>query len=174
MSALLIVAGCAVLVARPAILGLGPPTLVITAVFVALLAVALLAPLPSLGERRRRQLLLATVIGLGAFAVGRVVGGAEAPVAWSVRLIALNTLAAVAEEAFFRRLVYGVLAPVGAAFAIGGAAVLFALVHLMTYGAWVLPIDVAAGVLFGWQRWATNSWRVPAATHAIANVLVVL
>jgi hypothetical protein len=47
-------------------------------------------------------------------------------------------------------------------------------VHVTVYGAWVLPIDVAAGLLFGWQRWATNSWSVPAATHVLANVLVVV
>ena len=77
-------------------------------------------------------------------------------------------------EAFFRRLVYDVLVPVGAGFAIGGTALLFALVHLSVYGAWVLPIDAAAGLVFGWQRWASGRWSVPAATHVLANVLVVV
>jgi hypothetical protein len=33
---------------------------------------------------------------------------------------------------------------------------------------------VGAGLLFGWQRWASGTWTVPAATHAVANALVVL
>jgi membrane protease YdiL (CAAX protease family) len=51
-------------------------------------------------------------------------------------------------------------------------AVLFAAVHLPLYGAGALPLNLAAGVLLGWQRWATGSWTAPAATHAIANLLV--
>jgi membrane protease YdiL (CAAX protease family) len=38
----------------------------------------------------------------------------------------------------------------------------------------VLPLDLAAGLLLGWQRQATGSWAVPAATHVVANLLVVL
>ena len=37
-----------------------------------------------------------------------------------------------------------------------------------------LPVDVGAGLLFGWQRWASGTWTVPAAMHAFANALVVL
>jgi hypothetical protein len=33
---------------------------------------------------------------------------------------------------------------------------------------------VAAGLSLGWQRWATGSWRVPALTHVLANLFVVL
>ena len=55
-----------------------------------------------------------------------------------------------------------------------GSAVLFAAVHVTVYGLWVLPLDLAAGLLFGWQRQVTGSWAVPAATHAVANLLVVL
>jgi hypothetical protein len=47
-------------------------------------------------------------------------------------------------------------------------------VHVTVYGAWVLPIDVAAGAILSWQRWATGSWAVPAITHVVANVLVVM
>ena len=64
--------------------------------------------------------------------------------------------------------------PSGPVLAIAGSALLFALVHITVYGAWVLPIDLAAGVVLGWQRWATGSWRAPAITHVIANVLVVI
>jgi membrane protease YdiL (CAAX protease family) len=175
VTALLVIGGCVVLSARPALLNLGHPALVITALFVALLAFALTAPAPR-GAAAPRTVAIALAVGLLAFAVGRLVGGGQAPVALTVRLVALNSLAAVAEEAFFRRVVYGVLAAngAGAALAIGGAAVLFALVHVTIYGAWVVPIDLAAGLVFGWQRWATGSWHVPAATHVVANVLVVV
>jgi hypothetical protein len=38
----------------------------------------------------------------------------------------------------------------------------------------VLPLDLAAGLIFGWQRRATGSWTAPAATHVIANLLASL
>ena len=60
------------------------------------------------------------------------------------------------------------------ALVVGLGIVAFALVHLTVYGAWVLPIDLAAGLVLGWQRWATGSWRAPAVTHAFANLLVVI
>jgi membrane protease YdiL (CAAX protease family) len=80
----------------------------------------------------------------------------------------------VAEEAFFRRLVYGALLRSGPAAALVGSSVLFAAVHVTVYGAWVLPLDLAAGLLLGWQRRATGSWAVPAVAHVVANLLVVL
>jgi membrane protease YdiL (CAAX protease family) len=172
-AAWLVVGGCAVLAARPALLQLGNPTLVVTALFLALF----LATLPAYSQlkvAKNASFWGAVAVGVGAFAVGRLVGGMHAPAAFTARVVVLNSLAAVAEEAFFRRVVYEVLAPVGAAFAVVGGAVLFAVVHITTYGAWVVPIDLAAGVLFGWQRWATGSWSAPAATHVVANVLVVV
>ena len=48
--------------------------------------------------------------------------------------VLLHASAAVAEEVWFRRLVYGWLAPAGAGTAIVGSAALFALVHVTTYG----------------------------------------
>jgi membrane protease YdiL (CAAX protease family) len=114
-------------------------------------------------------------LGIGAFAVGRLLSaGTPAPLEATAFVIGLNTLAALAEEAFFRRLVYGALLAGGPAVAVVGSAVLFAAVHVTVYGAWVLPLDLAAGLLFGWQRHATGSWIVPAATHSVANLLVVL
>ena len=58
--------------------------------------------------------------------------------------------------------------------AIVGSTVLFAAVHVSIYGIWVLPLDLAAGLLLGWQRATTGSWAAPAITHVIANLLVVL
>lgn len=171
----IVIAGAALLAARPALLRLGDPALVVTALFLALLAVALTTPVPAAPARATAaRVSFAVVVGVVAFALGRLVAGGAPPAAFGLRVVALNSLAAVAEEAFFRRLVFGALAPAGAAVAIGGTAVLFALVHLSIYGAWVLPLDAAAGVLFGWQRWTTGSWSAPAATHVVANVMVVV
>lgn len=114
---------------------------------------------------------VALVAGAGAFAAGRLVMGGEAAVAFSAGWVALNTLAAVCEEAFFRRLVYGALQPGGAAVAVAGSAALFAVAHVTVWGAWVLPLDLAGGLVLSWQRWASGRWSVPAVTHVLANLL---
>jgi hypothetical protein len=31
-------------------------------------------------------------------------------------------------------------------------------------------VDLGAGLLLSWQRWASGTWTVPAATHAAANL----
>jgi membrane protease YdiL (CAAX protease family) len=113
-------------------------------------------------------------IGLAAVGAASLVVGARPPAPTTSWAVPLGLVAAVAEEAFFRRLVYGLLVPAGAGFAVAGSALLFAVVHVTVYGAWVVPIDLAAGLILGWQRWATGSWRVPALTHAVANLLVVI
>jgi membrane protease YdiL (CAAX protease family) len=124
---------------------------------------------------RRQGALPVLLLGVGAFALGRLLtGGPVAAPAATPFVIAINSLAAVAEEAFFRRLVYGALLGGGPGVALVGSSVLFAAVHVTVYGAWVLPLDLAAGLLLGWQRQATGSWAVPAATHVVANLLVVL
>ena len=173
-------AGCALLTARPLYLS---STARAVALFTALLAVGVLWPPSSLPLRARYGLhppcgiapaMWVGVAGAGAFALARVIGGGHPPVPLAARFIVLNTLAAVAEEAFFRRLVYGALERHGAALAVTGSALLFAVVHVTVYGWWVLPLDLAAGLVFSWQRWATGRWSVPAATHVVANVLVVL
>ena len=179
-------AGCAALTARPLLLGVGGagPAPVLTVLFLCLLAVSLLwppaaasisgqAPRPWTVPPAGRAAVLA--VGVGAFLVGRVlVAGSPAAQPATAFLVGLNTLAAVAEEAFFRRLVYGALLAGGPVLAVGGSAVLFAAVHVTVYGLWVLPLDLAAGLVLGWQRQATGSWAVPAVTHVVANLLVVL
>ena len=167
--------GCVALVARPPLLRAAPDATVTLAVlFVALLAVG--ACLPT-GARRAAPVCSPAVVvalGVGAFALGRLLGGGDAPGPLSVELVALNTLAAMAEEAFFRRLVFDALRPGGAAVAVVGSSVLFALVHVTVYGAWVLPVDLAAGLVLSWQRWASGGWGAPAATHVVANLAAVL
>ena len=179
--------GCAALVLRPVLLAhLSHPALVLAILFCALALVGIAWPtdLPRLSGREvrianpttRKSLGVAVPLlaGVAAFALGRLVGGGHPPTAQIGVALLGNTLAAVAEEAFFRRFLYGVLAPYGAGVAIGGTAVAFAAVHVTVYGAWVLPIDLAAGALLSWQRWATGTWTLPAATHVIANLLVVM
>ena len=159
-----------VFVARP-LLGGTTPLMVL---FVILLAVG--AAWPTAGEPRppARTAALVLLAGVGAFTIGRLVGSGRPPVPARPGYIAAVTLAAIAEEAFFRRFVYAVLRPGGVAWAVAGSTVLFAVAHVTVYGWWVLPLDLAAGLILSWQRWATGSWAVPAATHAVANLLVVL
>ena len=170
-------AGCALLVARPlALRTTADPTALLAALFVVLLAVGLAWPVrPGAGAVTGAHVGTAAVAaaGMTAFAVGRLVGW-PGIAAVSSRFVVLNCLAAVAEEAFFRRLVYAALERHGPALAVAGSTVLFAMVHLTVYGMWAMPIDLAAGLLLGWQRWATGSWRVPAVTHVVANLLMVL
>jgi hypothetical protein len=173
--AAVVLSGCILLAARPALLNAtAHPTALLMILFATLLAVAVAWP----GVRREPARLsiaaLILILGVTALMLGRLLGGGHAPAAPTIRLIAANTLAAVAEEAWFRRLCYDVLLDAGPLWAIGGSAVLFALVHLGVYGVWVLPLDLAVGLLLGWQRWASGSWHAPAVTHVLANVLVVI
>jgi membrane protease YdiL (CAAX protease family) len=175
--AIIAAVGCGVLAARPAVLATStePPTL-LALVFAALFLVGVSAPLPQQtgSAPSARVVAGATTVGVLAFAIGRVAIGGHAPVAATFSAIAANTLAAVAEEVWFRRLCYGLLAPAGPAFAVGVTTVLFAAVHVSTYGVTVLPLDLAAGALLGWQRAVTGSWGAPALTHVVANLFVLL
>ena len=118
--------------------------------------------------------VMALGFGVAALAGIAWVIGPSVPSPWSAAALPLSLLAAVAEEALFRRVAYARLERLGAVVAIAGSALLFGLVHVPAYGVGALPVDVGAGLLFGWQRWASGTWTVPAATHAFANALVVL
>jgi membrane protease YdiL (CAAX protease family) len=110
---------------------------------------------------------LVGVVGAGIVAgpvADRRVGGAA---------VGLALLAAVAEEALFRRVLYDRLLRFGAVAAVAGSAVLFGLVHLPAYGLAAMPVDIGAALLLGWQRYASGRWTVPAVTHAVANLLAV-
>jgi membrane protease YdiL (CAAX protease family) len=166
-----VAAGCGLLLARP-VLRNGPvPRLSLAALYMALLVAGVVL-------RPRIGAVLATgrpvpalIVGIVAFALGRVVAGGRAPV-WVTDAVALDVFAAVAEEAFFRRFVYDALLPAGDVVAGSGAALLFALVHVAVYGWWVVPLDLAASLVLSWQRSYTGSWGVPAITHVTANVLM--
>jgi membrane protease YdiL (CAAX protease family) len=160
-----ILLGCIALAARP------PATAAATLVVVAVGGIGALAPLPVRQHLRAGSPSLPVVaLGVATFLVARLVAAPlRTPVVPFV--VGATIVAAVAEELFFRRLVHGWLAPAGEALAIVTAGALFAVVHIPAYGMRALPVDLAAGVLFGWQRWATGGWIAPALTHAAANVL---
>jgi membrane protease YdiL (CAAX protease family) len=172
------VVGVVALLARPWFLPAGVEVEWRVAFFVALGAVGAAWPLaPARAERGARPALSLAVLAVGAlaFLVGRLaVSTPLLPDALAVA-IALNALAAVAEEAFFRRYLYGLLAPAhGTAVAVVVTAAVFALVHVTVWGWWVLPLDLAAGLLLSWQRAATGRWSIPAVTHVLANTLALL
>ena len=181
IAAAVVVAGSVALLARPWLLRLPvDPVALLVVLFVVLLVAGAAWRLPAAaeepdgGERRALPSWLVLAVGIGAFAVGRLLSGGIPPVEWALRAVALATLAAVAEEAFYRRLAYGVASTAGPVVAIGASALVFALVHVTIWGWGVLPLDLAAGLLLGWQRWASGGWSVPAATHVAANLLAVL
>ena len=97
-----------------------------------------------------------------------------APLAHTPLIVAMSVGAAISEELFFRRLVFGTLVRWGVGVAIVGSAVSFAAVHIPLYGPAVLWVDLGAGLLFGWQRWASGNWHASAATHALANLAAVI
>ena len=174
-AAAVVAGGCVVLALRPVVLRHGAhPTATLTIIFLALLVGGTLWPRRASVPAGAAAALPVLAVGVGAFVLGRVLGGGHAPQPLVLRVVVLGSLAAVAEEAFFRRFVYDTLLPAGTALAVLGSAALFALAHVTVYGWWVLPIDVAAGLVLSWQRWATGSWTVPAVTHVLANLLVVL
>jgi membrane protease YdiL (CAAX protease family) len=158
-----------------ATLGWSAPIVVV--LFTVVMALGLAAPL----DRKKRgravsSITTAVVFGAGlmVFLGGRLLAGGHSPAPASGLLIGLNTLAAVAEEALFRRAAFAALLPAGPACAIAGSALLFGLAHVTVYGWWAFPVDAGAGIVLGWQRWASGSWTIPAVTHALADLLVVI
>jgi membrane protease YdiL (CAAX protease family) len=141
-------------------------------VFTAILVASLLVP------TARDVARLATgpviLVGLVGVALAAVAAGPPVPASFGTAGLPLAILAAVAEEALFRRAAYGWLARRGPAAAVIGSALLFAAIHIPLYGAAAFPVDLGAGLLLSWQRWASGIWTVPAATHAAANLLAVV
>lgn len=160
--------GLLALAARPA----APAGIALTSALAG--AAAWLAPLPAhRGARPPGTWAAAAGIGLVAVAIARLVAGPPAG-SYDAAAVAAAVVAAVAEEAFFRRLVHGWLEPLGPVATIVLGAAAFAAVHLPAWGPSALPVDLAAGVLFGWQRWASGTWTASAATHVAANLLQVI
>jgi membrane protease YdiL (CAAX protease family) len=171
--------GCAALLARPWLVRLpGDPVTLLVALFVVIGVVGATWRLPTTPAEEGGPTVsawLALAVGLGAFGAGRLLASGTIPVApFVARSVVLNSLAAVSEEAFFRRFAYGLAAARGPLLAVVLSAVVFAAVHVTVWGWGVLPLDLAAGLILGWQRWASGRWSVPALTHVAANVLAVL
>jgi membrane protease YdiL (CAAX protease family) len=136
------------------------------------IAIASLAG-PTFRERARLHPAVVVVAGCAAVALAVLGGGAPPPLPPApLATVGLDVLAAVAEEAFFRRFLYDRALRYGPAVAAGVCALLFAAIHVPVYGPSVFWVDLGAGLLFGWQRWASGTWAAPAATHAFANLLV--
>ena len=173
----LLVAGEVVLLARPALLPRAghDPTARLVVLFVTLGLIGAFWPLPSGRPAANVAWAAPLALGCAAFVLGRLaMGGIASQHPLFARSLVLNALAAVAEEAFFRRLLYGWLERFGTGVAIGVSAAAFALAHVTVWGWWVLPLDVAAGLVLSWQRAASGRWSVPAATHVLANALALL
>jgi membrane protease YdiL (CAAX protease family) len=169
----LAIAGSGLLVLRLRLIGY-PSAPVLFAGIYALVGVASLAVPIGPQDDGRLSPVGALALGVGAMAVATVVSGPVIPVRLGPQALVLNSLAALCEEAFFRRFLYGRLAAFGAVAAVAATALLFALVHLPAYGMAAFWVDLGAGLLLSWQRWASGTWTVPAATHVAANLLVVL
>lgn len=148
--------------------------------------VGLIAPLPvaAAPARRGRPPGVGTWLGAVALGVGALLLAGRLPSVLGIgppagvlvphapaAAVTASVVAAVAEEIFFRRLVFGWLAARGPAVAICGSALAFAAVHVPVYGVAVLPIDAAAGALLGWQRWITGGWSASGLTHVVANLI---
>ncbi len=172
---LAVIAGIALLLARPAVAAAPGGAALVVAILVGLTAMSVAAPIaPSIRLEASLAPLLVLVIGVVAVVATWLLPGARIPLPATGTAALSNSLAAVAEEAFFRRLMYGRLAPAGPVLAVVGSAVFFALIHIPLYGVAVFWVDLGAGLLFGWQRWASGRWDVPAATHVAANLLAVM
>jgi membrane protease YdiL (CAAX protease family) len=117
-----------------------------------------------------RRWAFVVLLGVVAFATVRAI--IQTPLLnFSHAAAIAGTVAAVSEEIFFRRFLYGWLSRWGVPIALVGSAVAFAAVHVPLYGLSALPIDFGAGLILGWQRWATGGWTAPAVTHVVANLL---
>jgi len=166
----LVAAGAALLLMRLWLPALGTTgrlvglTLILLAVLVGSLLV------PATPDRARLSPAVVLAVGLAAVTLALATGGRPVAAPYAAWALPLALLAAVAEEALFRRAAYGALRRHSAIVAVSVTALAFALVHVPLYGVAAFPVDLGAGLLLSWQRWASGTWTVPAATHAVANL----
>ena len=162
---------CALLV-RTSLIGSPAATPLFIAIMVFLTLISIATPMAAVASPLLPRTL---VVGVGVVAVCSTLALARAaPLAHTPLIVAMSIGAAIGEELFFRRLVFGTLARWGVGVAIVGSAVSFAAVHVPLYGPAVFWVDLGAGLLFGWQRWASGDWHASAATHALANLAAVI
>lgn len=170
-----VVLGAALFAVRP-LTALDPHAapVLLAAIYLALFAVSVAPALPGAAAATASRTLhpaVVTAVGAGAVLAVRIMSKPVVLPDRRVVAILLGLAAAVAEEAYFRRLMHPMLARAGAAVAIVAGAVLFAAMHYPAYGLAAMPLDFGAGLLFAWQRWASGSWAIPAGTHGLANLL---
>jgi membrane protease YdiL (CAAX protease family) len=172
--ALLVLAGIGMLLLRLRILQTPDATRValLTAVFAAILVTSLLVPVAR--DIAHLHPAIVAVVGLAGVGLAALAAGRPIAAPLGISALPLALFAAVAEEALFRRAAYSWLARSGPVVAVAVSALLFAAVHVPLYGIAAFPLDLGAGLLLSWQRWASGSWTVPAATHAAANLLAVV
>lgn len=132
-------------------------------------ALGVVAARSVVGSRARAAAV--TAAGCAAFWAARALADAVPPRATAM-VVAGAVVAGIGEEALFRGALYERLERFGVAIAIAVPAIVFALIHVPTYGVAIVPLDTAAGALFGWQRWASGGWLAPAVTHVLANAMV--
>ena len=169
----IVAAGSVVLLARPFV-GVAPDArvLLFATAYLVLAATSLAVPIADEPPRFASSFILA--VGVASIVLASTIAGPSVPTPHASLALPLSLLAAVAEEALFRRVAYARLARFGALVAVAGSAILFGVIHLPAYGMAALPVDLGAGVLFGWQRWASGTWLVPAGTHAFANAVAIV
>ena len=166
-----IVLGAAALLLSRAVLTLGPaPTLTLSLCYLAIGAAALAVPVTEDAPAVHPPLVL--LVGVAAIAGILLLVGPGVPIRFGWTGAPVAALAGVAEEALFRRVLYDRLSRFGTILAIVGSAVAFTLLHVPLYGIAALPVDLGAGLLLSWQRWASGTWTVPAATHVAAQLLM--
>jgi hypothetical protein len=165
--------GIAALLVRGGVLALPAPQRgFLLALLLASVAVASVAAPVAPGIRHAPPAAI-LVVGAAAVLLATAAAAPAVPAPLGPWALPLAILAAVAEEAAFRRAMFAWLEPLGPVLAVAATAGAFALLHLPLYGPAALPVDLGAGLLLSWQRWASGAWTVPAATHALANVLAV-
>jgi len=162
---------CALLV-RASLIGSPAATPLFVAIMVFLALISIATPVAA-GTSPSLSRTVVLIVGVAAVCSTLVLPRA-APLAHTPLIVAMSIGAAVSEELFFRRLVFGTLVRWSVGVAIVGSAVSFAAVHVPLYGPAVFGVDLGAGLLFGWQRWASGNWHASAATHALANLAAVI
>jgi membrane protease YdiL (CAAX protease family) len=173
LTGVLIAAGSLALVLRVAVVGTSAALPMFVAILASIAVVSIAIPVGRAGANHL-PMPLVLALGVGAVLATTLVVGPTVPLPAGWVTILLGVAAAVSEELFFRRLVYGRLERIHALVAIVGSALLFALVHIPIYGAPVFWVDLGAGLLLSWQRWASGGWSASAGTHALANILAVI
>jgi membrane protease YdiL (CAAX protease family) len=113
-------------------------------------------------------------LGVSAFVAARLLFPGNGTTPARVVPIAASVVAALCEEVVFRGALYAWLRRFGSPATVAVSSVAFALVHVHAWGPAPLLLNLGAGALLGWQRWATGTWTAPAATHAAANLLQAL